>query len=236
MATVFDVSLCDGNHDQHASVCDLQCGQAPRYVGRLSDLHILAVADGVGLEPLHETIVLPYRHAMGIKTEEKLIRGIRLITTTINVLDSAVVNFRLAKFFAPGMVSLRLMNKIDQARLIGTLQGLSENPEALSIATLGDLVALLGPVFTEIFDKVDANAIPGLLRDIFRNTIAIRDGVKYELGNGEDKIKGAFDGDQGAMWIAAIWVGGFNFASFGFGRLVGGDAPSKADSQSTSAT
>lgn len=171
-----------------------------------------------------------------IKTEERTIRGIRLITSTIPVLEASVVWFRLGKVLSPAMVSLRAMTSHEKTKLVTTIAAIAADPESLSIATLGDLVGSLGPAFAEVFAKIDVAELSGMFRGLFGSTIAIRDDTKFEMGRSTEQINGAFHGDEGALWLAAFWVAGHNFKSFGFGRLASADATSKAADPSTSAT
>lgn len=169
---------------------------------------------------------------MPIKSDERMIRGVRLITNTIPALEGTVIKWRLMNLLSPAMVTLRSMSGPDKVKLLTAVSRLEE----LTIESFGDLVGVLGEPFSAIFRGVNPRELPSMFRDLFLRTIAVRDGVKYELWRSEDQINEAFDGDDLAMWMAAIWVARHNFATFGLGRLVDAAKASATAAESTSPT
>lgn len=154
------------------------------------------------------------------------------MTSTIPALEGTVVKFRLMKVLSPALVALRSMSARDKVRLLTAVSKLEE----LTIESFGDLVGILGEPFVAIFRAVEPRELPDLFRSLFMRTIAVREGVKYELGTSEAQINEAFDGDDLAMWLAAFWVTKHNFASFGLGRLVSDVKASATAAESTSPT
>ncbi len=171
---------------------------------------------------------------MGKTTEDFTVRGIRIISSTIDVIEGSILWFRLGKMFAPAMVVLRTMPASERIKLARTIAEL--DLEKLDIGSFGELISVLGPAMGEMFAKADLSDMPSLWRALFQATVIVRDSTKFECAQSIERINAGFDGDQGALWTAAFFVARHNFTSFGFGRLESDDKLSKAASSSTSGT
>lgn len=150
-----------------------------------------------------------------VRTEEREIDGLRVITTQLDFVRQSRLFARLGRLLGESMVDVVLV----------LASAAAKGGKAAAMDVLGKVdLRELAPALKAAFDKLSEEEHDQLLLKILAGTEVIVDGRKSDLLS-LDKLNRAFDGRLAAGWKAAWFALEVNYADFFTGGSGGSDAP-----------